>query len=657
MESSAKTHPRRGSRRRLLALLIAASCGESTSTPGTATPPATGNDAGFVDASASDAPVGLPDASPDPCSARFPADARFVDVRKYGAIGDGIKDDTEAIRSAIQDNVGTFRTVLLPRGTYLVRQPIDWKNKAGLWRSWMTLQGEGRGCTIVKVADAAPAFGDPNAPAAVFRTGSKTDDPACSNFGRDGDDGGGNCAFGNYVFDLTIDTGKKNAGSIGIDYTASNYGALARVDVRSGDGAGVIGVRLERAVGPALVKDVAVFGFDTAVAAAGELYGITLEHLRLESPRVAGIRNRGNMLAIRDVKSHGAAPAVVNESDIGTIVLVEASLGGGAPGGAAIVNAGVLVARDIHTDGFKVAIRSGGVDVPGRDVVDYTSSTVDALFPSGQATLRLPIEETPTFDAPLAQWANVESFGAIADDNGDDSSAFQRAIDSGAAIVYAPFGRYVLDTTVVARGNVRRIAGMFSDFVGAAKPAIRVADLSGSSLVIDRTRGLFNGVAHDSRARVAIVHSLGSTVDLTATSGPLFLEDSCCAPFAMSTSVVWARQWNVEAPTSPRVDNAGGTLWILGMKTEGTETVLRTSAGGRTELLGGLFYATGGPRETATRVVDAQTSMSFVEVAFSNIGFASYVTETLGQTTKTLDRNAGAPHGLGRVVPLFRSGP
>lgn len=40
--------------------------------------------------------------------------------------------------------------------------------------------------------------------------------------------------------------------------------------------------------------------------------------------------------------------------------------------------------------------------------------------------------------------------------------------------------------------------------------------------------------------------------------------------------------------------NDGGQLWILGIKTEGPGTNITTCNGGRTELLGGLVYSSGG---------------------------------------------------------------
>lgn len=45
-----------------------------------------------------------------------------VDVRSYGAVGDGVSDDTAAIRKCVTDNAG--RTIIVPPGTWLVTDTI-----------------------------------------------------------------------------------------------------------------------------------------------------------------------------------------------------------------------------------------------------------------------------------------------------------------------------------------------------------------------------------------------------------------------------------------------------------------------------------------------------------------------------------------------------
>jgi len=50
---------------------------------------------------------------------------RVVDLKKYGAVGDGVTDDTDAVARAVRAVKRSGGTLLLPVGTYLIRGPID----------------------------------------------------------------------------------------------------------------------------------------------------------------------------------------------------------------------------------------------------------------------------------------------------------------------------------------------------------------------------------------------------------------------------------------------------------------------------------------------------------------------------------------------------
>ncbi|NEO64081.1 MAG: hypothetical protein F6J98_28150, partial [Moorea sp. SIO4G2] len=52
----------------------------------------------------------------------YPLDANMVNVRDYGAKGDGITDDTVAIRLAVQDNLTKHYTLFQQEPIWLVIQ-------------------------------------------------------------------------------------------------------------------------------------------------------------------------------------------------------------------------------------------------------------------------------------------------------------------------------------------------------------------------------------------------------------------------------------------------------------------------------------------------------------------------------------------------------
>jgi hypothetical protein len=83
--------------------------------------------------------------------------------------------------------------------------------------------------------------------------------------------------------------------------------------------------------------------------------------------------------------------------------------------------------------------------------------------------------------------------------------------------------------------------------------------------------------------------------------------------------------------------NDGGTLWILGYKTEGGGTLLETTGGGRTEVLGGFSYTVGKSLPDPMFVVkNSRASFTFSEVCFTNKPYQTILAETRDGQTKTL---------------------
>jgi hypothetical protein len=116
---------------------------------------------------------------------------------------------------------------------------------------------------------------------------------------------------------------------------------------------------------------------------------------------------------------------------------------------------------------------------------------------------------------------------------------------------------------------------------------------------------------------------------------------------------LWARQFNVEnfvnAKISATLDNRGGQVWILGLKTEQGNRLVATRDGGKTEILGGLVY-TVTPHEgrPAFIVENADLGLSVLERCFMGKPMNPVVRETLSEETKSLGPNS--------VIGLYVSG-
>ena len=74
----------------------------------------------------------------------------------------------------------------------------------------------------------------------------------------------------------------------------------------------------------------------------------------------------------------------------------------------------------------------------------------------------------------------------------------------------------------------------------------------------------------------------------------LFLEDISGGGYSFKPGTkVWARQWNLEGRGVPKATNDGATLWAMGNKHEGAETILANINGARSEMWAGLAYTFG----------------------------------------------------------------
>jgi hypothetical protein len=588
----------------------------------------------------------------------FPDAAGAINVKlpPYGAKGDGTTDDTAAIQKAIDEWQGSGRTIVLPAGTYLVSAPLRYTPAKG--HGYNNLRGAGVTKTTIRLKD--DTFTDGAKPLPVLSLGFN---------GKP--DGKGVHAdwFNNNVTDFTIDTGRGNAGAIALQYYSNNAGALRDVALVSRDAKGLIGLDLGYADqnGPCLVKGISIDGFATGVRSGATVNSQTAEHVTVSNCSQVGWENGGQCVSIRGLKVSGTGAGFVSKFGVVALVDCEFTGTGAAKELPAVSSGETLFARNIKTSGYKLAIENKRKnDTPtasadGPNVEEWVSTAPLTLFPVAKPrSLNLPIRETPDVEwDDVSKWANARAFRDLSDP--DDSASIQRAIDSGATTVYLPAGgAYYIGAPVELRGKVRRVIGMFAHVVGAKKEAAvwRVSAEGPETLVLQDCRGHFT-IEHSAAKRTVVVKN-GQGMDGALTGGGDVFLDNVVADWEFVKGRAWARQFNNER-AGLHVRNAGAQLWVLGFKTERGGTLIETTNGGATEVLGGLSYTTTKGKLAPMFVSkDARVSVVMGEVCYTGDPFARLFEQTRGADTKTLDRK-GIPLRpaflQGGQLPLFVAEP
>ncbi len=585
----------------------------------------------------SSAPAGTaPSSAPSPLA--FPA-GFMPSVKTYGAVGDGVTDDTAAIQAALADGRGDAsldyygrpKALYFPPGTYLVHDTLRWTGCC------VTLQGAGASSSVIRLAPGSSGFGDPNVPKPLILTPN------------------GNQSFHQNLWDLGLSIGTGNAGAVGLSYIANNTGAVHNVSIASEDGKGTTGIDLTRQyAGPLLIRNTKVTGFDTGIALANAEYGVTMEAITLSGQNVTGIHNVNQPLSVRGLVSNNQVPALTNQG--GLLVLLDATLTGGLATNAAIQTNTSAYLRNVSTGGYSGAVRntsSSASQIGPASIGEQLVGVAQTL--SGTAnggSLKLPVSETPSFaSTDLSDWAafTPRSYG--------DTAGLQPALNSGKHTVYFPFGSYFsyAEAAVTVPDSVDRIVGFSSVVNGSSNGAngggIRFVVTSDSPdpLILEQF-GYGLKIEHRG-SRPVVVKDARLTYTSVPGAGDLYLEDVEAIGLTIQTGQhVWARQLNDES-AGTKVTN-GGIAWILGIKTERGGTVIDTLPGASTELLGGLVYpATAvNASDVAFRSSDAQASYIYTQSAYcTNCGYSTQIEETRAGVDRRIPANPSA----GFRMPLF----
>ncbi len=517
----------------------------------------------------------------------FPMGSDVVNVKEepYNAKGDGKTDDTEAIQKALSDHPDGDFIIYLPHGIYKISSALTWPTADKPEKDYRRtiLQGESMGGTIITLQDDVPGFENPDFPQAVIYTGD-----------------GPNARQRNSIRDLTLRTGKKNPGAIGIRFNASVQGTINNVKVASGDSAGVIGIDLgfTENIGPLLLKNVEVDGFDVGVYTAGKSNSMTFEHVTLGGQKKFGLDNDNQMLAIRGLRFKGSTTAVYSHGPDASMVFVDGTLEydpgkKAAKGITAIVNEGELFARAVVVSKFKSKIKSTkkayNESFSNTEIVEFSTQENHQLCHSPKQAMKLAVTETPNkAEQKSMYWTSITGeYGGKANDGSDDSKAIQDAIDDGAeTIFFPPGGRWTINRDIYLRNRIHRLIGTEGKIDGKGKFIIE--DGAFVDITIERFSTFASGITNRSKRTVVLKNMYVKSYESDDfATGDIFLEDVSVGTIRTNFQRLWGRQVTMVGDTKgPKISNNGGSIWILGLTARDGNTVLHNFNKGFAELLG-----------------------------------------------------------------------
>ncbi|MEI6175742.1 MAG: glycosyl hydrolase family 28-related protein [Verrucomicrobiota bacterium] len=558
-----------------------------------------------------------------------------------------------------------------PEGTYLVSDTLRYRHKdlqntyKNELNQWIRIRGAGVGRTVIRLKDGSAGFGKgAQKPVISFMTGEKS-----------------NVSMSNYCEDLTIHSGTGNPGAVGLDFFANNSGAVRNVRIVSGDGSGFAGLQLGHAnYSGILVKHVEVEGFDHGLHIDSGSFGMFAhaEDIRLRGQRVSGITVGAISLSLRNIQTTDVPVGLTCTSPQGFTVLVDSVLNGRGSTGIDH-KAGGLYVSNVTLSGF---------DDAGK--IDERVSPVVFGEKGAMGMARLSVEETPVYQGQGKPSTGVRRFGAIGNGVNDDSPAIQAAMDSGAAEIHFEPGRYLLNQPVVIPATVAVINFNFCDLVAGVdlKNSDREGFLIGGGggsdappLFIERLMaweqwcGKHCTFTHASERTVCFKDMHTQTLSFyrnTVPGAKVFFDNVATTsgafpgaaghgrcPVSLKGQKVWARQLNPERG-EPMILNDGGDLVLMGYKSEGEGTVVRTIHGGRTEVMGGVINF-GGKENPAFVAEDSRMRISTATHAWlEDYYFRTAISHTQdGKTTviKAADlplRGFPKSRGPQYLIPLYK---
>lgn len=534
----------------------------------------------------------------------------------YGAVGDGVNDDTIEIQAAIaaqlntNNRYGSPRFIYLPPNkTYLISDTllsrVATTSFADGWRAGLILWGIDRSTTSIKLASSAAGYDTATALNPMLKFGSESDGGTGTN-----PTGQGNRAFRHGVYHLKLDLNGK-VGASGIDFLASNRGAIEDVIITSSAKAGR-GIDCTRGNnGSCLIHKVLIEKCDIAVAQAGYTYEVVLDNVTAIDQATSGVQVVNGNITIQGLKSFNNVPAVKATGAQSFISLwdSELKLNSGQSRSAlyGVESAGRLEVNNLKSNAYDNPVRNtrngtvnvaesglpvvGGLPTVNR-FVTYPNKSLFLSHPQP-----LPYKETP--DA----WSNVEADWAVYGDYGGTTTLqrLQNTIDAGREFVALPSGSYEINGDLFIR-DITKLIGFQS--------AITAASGTTPTIYFDGGSTDFTVLEHlNINSSVRLVHRSNKALHLkhidvaagyentSAGVGNVFFTDVICSPVVIKHGQhAYATQLNPEYdPVLVEVEDS--SFRCIGYKTETSSGAAQSNlkaVRSNIQISGGSTYSLGG---------------------------------------------------------------
>ena len=623
--------------------------------------------------------------SPDP-----PTNFSLINVKDFGAKGDGKTDDTISLQNAINNH--TAREILyFPSGTYMISAPLLYGNGTSKIVQRI-IQGQSVDTTTIKIIDSSPLFQDKNNPKAILTIG----------YGIEQN-------FWNNLWCITLNTGKDNSGAIGLRFDANNEGSVRNVSIISQDiKSGTMGIDMTYShppdFGPFLFKYIYIYGFQVSINITGSVDSVTLEHIYLDQIQFAGIVNYGQVVMMRNLTTIAGLDTSYSiyqhaHPTDGVINLVDGRfIGHSNAANVSVYNYyGIMFLRNIFVENYKYQIvqytakatNNPDIFIPNTDnyIYEYHSHSTIKLFENNKNTsLNLTVKETPNYDwGDPSKWKSGLGSNpncTIKQINGkwtpDCSPLFQAVLNSGAETIYFPkpssngksngnANEWYFYDDIYIPSTVKHIIGDGVIITGTAKWIIQDGDETTQPLILDRIWGALGNIAfvlnHKSkrdivlRSCAAIKYDGNCLNESLKDIGNLYLDDvvginpvSFC-----KNQKVYARQLNTEDANLDINITQNAQVWIMGYKIEkGFNGLINVTNNGQLELLGTFAYSSANKLHNSSlfniKENAKATITGFHECNYNSDPFYGLVSEDRDNVTKVLYRNSsvdGLEHGDG----------